>query len=230
MSDLIHVVPTAEQRQQFAAWAVAQTPKIRTVGPNAFAVPAALFTEVPERLLIGSHVDGHRYVSPDEDQEQHRQALTGTRGPEVTIPLTRPKQARQAADTSRLTELLGVATPDALTVPAPDDPVFSVPGGGSESAWAPPELEVEAGPPPPVPERTYGQHAIPLDTGGRDQEDAAGGMDRSNRAVDNRTDAEAGPYGCDLCDREFTTARGRDTHRRQIHTRNRGTGTNLAGT
>ncbi|MFF0092683.1 hypothetical protein ACFYSF_22355 [Streptomyces canus] len=67
--ELIHVQPTPELRRDFAAWAVAQVPKVRTVSSTVFAMPGALFTEVPERLLIGSVVDGHRYISPDEDQE-----------------------------------------------------------------------------------------------------------------------------------------------------------------
>lgn len=68
MSDFIQIKPAPEQRVPFARWAVAQTPKIRTVGTATFAVPAGLFADMPEPLLIGSIVDGHRYVSPDEDQ------------------------------------------------------------------------------------------------------------------------------------------------------------------
>ncbi|MFJ6014465.1 hypothetical protein [Streptomyces sp. NPDC092952] len=67
MNDMIKIQPARARRRAFAAWAVAQVPKIRTVGTNTFAVPAALFTEAPEDILIGSLVDGHRYVSPAED-------------------------------------------------------------------------------------------------------------------------------------------------------------------
>lgn len=70
--ELIHVRPAPERRRDFAAWAVAQVPKIRTVSTSTFAVPAALFTDVPEPLLIGSIVDGHRYISPDEDDGQEQ--------------------------------------------------------------------------------------------------------------------------------------------------------------
>ncbi|MDX3345887.1 hypothetical protein PV387_03410 [Streptomyces sp. ME02-6987-2C] len=78
--ELIHVRPAPALRRDFAAWAVAQVPKIRTVSTSTFAVPAPLFTDVPEPLLIGSIVDGHRYISPDEDdgQEQHEPAVEVT--------------------------------------------------------------------------------------------------------------------------------------------------------
>jgi hypothetical protein len=65
--ELIHVRPAPETRRDFAVWAVAQTPKVRTVSPTDFAVPVGLFAEVPEELMIGSLVNGHRYVSPQED-------------------------------------------------------------------------------------------------------------------------------------------------------------------
>lgn len=66
MSDFIHVQPTRERRVAFARWAVAQTPKVRTVSPHTFAVPPHLFTEAPEDILIGALVDEHRYISPTE--------------------------------------------------------------------------------------------------------------------------------------------------------------------
>jgi hypothetical protein len=75
VSDFIQIKPTPEQRVPFARWAVAQTPKVRTVGTSTFAVPAALFADMPEPLLIGSIVDGHRYVSPDEDEQQASELL-----------------------------------------------------------------------------------------------------------------------------------------------------------
>jgi hypothetical protein len=104
--DEIRIEPTAARRVAFARWAVAQTPKIRTVGPGAFAVPAALFVDAPEEILIGALVDGHRYVSPDEDE------ATGTPPPGG--------------------ELLGVATAEGFEVAAaggddsdPSDPSTS---------------------------------------------------------------------------------------------------------
>jgi hypothetical protein len=59
---MIEIQPSAARRRDFAQWAVAQTPKVRTVALNSFAVPAALFAEIPELLLVGALVDGHRYV------------------------------------------------------------------------------------------------------------------------------------------------------------------------
>lgn len=69
MTEFIKVRPAAGRRVDFACWAVAQDPKVRTVSSHDFAVPAPLFTHMPERLLIGAMVDGHRYISPDEDEE-----------------------------------------------------------------------------------------------------------------------------------------------------------------
>ncbi|MGW6460400.1 hypothetical protein ACWF94_31510 [Streptomyces sp. NPDC055078] len=145
---MIQVQPTKERRVDFARWAVAQTPKIRTVGPSLFAVPHGLFADMPEPLLIGARVNGHRYVSPDEDQGS---------------------------------ELLGVATPEGFS----------------------PELTGVPGEPlPEVPPEAYGPDSTPLPA--PDPDDRPAGQ----------TD---GVYPCTGCDKEFTTERGRDTHRRQKH-------------
>ncbi|KPI33271.1 hypothetical protein OV450_1359 [Actinobacteria bacterium OV450] len=64
---VIRVKPTPEKRRAFAEWATQQRPKVRTLSSTSFAVPPAAFQDIPEELLIGSMVDGHRYVSPDED-------------------------------------------------------------------------------------------------------------------------------------------------------------------
>ncbi|MEU7323417.1 hypothetical protein ABZ682_23125 [Streptomyces griseoviridis] len=69
MSTFITVRPARELRADFARWAVAQDPKLRTVSPLDFAVPNGSFTGMPEHLLIGALVDGHPYVSPDEQGE-----------------------------------------------------------------------------------------------------------------------------------------------------------------
>ena len=94
MSEMIEVQPAPVVLRDFARWATAQTPKVRTVSPHAFAVPDDLFVQAPEELLIGALVDGRRYRSPDED------AMVGTPPPGA--------------------ELLGVATPG--FTPAPGDP------------------------------------------------------------------------------------------------------------
>ncbi|MFF4755560.1 hypothetical protein ACWD5R_31965 [Streptomyces sp. NPDC002514] len=162
MSDMIEVQPTREQRRAFAAWAVAQLPKIRTVGINAFAVPAALFTEAPEEVLIGALVDGHHYVSPDEEN-----------GDEVPP---------HPECTASATELVGVATPGGLREVMPGQPL--------------PTAIAEADGPdsPPLPG--------PFEN-----------SDSNDRAVE----VPEGVFPCDGCDREFTSARGRETHRRQKH-------------
>lgn len=121
MRPMIQVQPTPELRRAFAVWATEQRPKVRTVSTTAFAVPAELFAAAPEEVLIGALVDGHRYVSPVEDEANGQEA-----GSEL---------------------------------PVPDD---SDPG-------------------------------------------------------DQADDKPEGVFPCPGCDREFTTARGRDAHRRQAH-------------
>ncbi|MFF1965449.1 hypothetical protein ACFVW5_17910 [Streptomyces sp. NPDC058232] len=145
MRPTIRVKPAREQMRDFAGWAVEQRPKVRTVAPDAFGVPADLFTSVPEPLLIGSLIDGQRYVSPAEDAAEGRPA---------------PGSG----------DLLGVATPEGLTAQE------SVPGE----------------PLPEVPTEAYGPDSVPLTAG-------------------------EGGFHCDVCPREFTSERGRDTHRRLKH-------------
>lgn len=65
---MITVRPTRALRVAFARWAVAQTPKVRTCSTTDFAVRPHLFASLPEELLVGALVDGHRYVSPSEDE------------------------------------------------------------------------------------------------------------------------------------------------------------------
>lgn len=69
MSDEIHIEPAPSRRVAFARWGVAQTPKARTVGVATFAVAPRQFVDAPEEILIGALVDGRRYVSPAEDEE-----------------------------------------------------------------------------------------------------------------------------------------------------------------
>ncbi|MFE3378707.1 hypothetical protein [Streptomyces anulatus] len=78
--NVIEIQPDPAQRRAFARWAVAQVPKIRTISPTSFAVPADRFTDAPEDILIGALVDGHRYVSPEED------AAVGNQPPETVVP------------------------------------------------------------------------------------------------------------------------------------------------
>ena len=60
---LVRVTPSAENRKEFAKWAVRN--RVRTVTSNSFGVPVALFTEIDEALLVGAIVDGQPWVSPD---------------------------------------------------------------------------------------------------------------------------------------------------------------------
>lgn len=147
MSEMIRVEPAHEHRQCFARWAVAQEPKIRTADHNAFAVPADLFTQAPEEILIGALVDGHRYVSPDE--------VTVIDGVSLNGPHAQAAAREQSPDFAPLED-----------APA-DDSDSSDPGS---------ELpEPEPGTP------------------------------------------ETAREECPHCPREFTTARGRDTHVRLTH-------------
>ncbi|MFF4179714.1 hypothetical protein [Streptomyces sp. NPDC001750] len=128
MIQLIRIRPTPALLVEFAKWAVAQRPKVDTVGLHEFGVPPRLFAGMPERLLIGSTVDGHRYVSPEEDATLGHPApgasgpvvppvatLVEESGPETIIPLHRPDRSRQLAETSGLEQLLGTAVPEPST-------------------------------------------------------------------------------------------------------------------
>ncbi|MFD6936270.1 hypothetical protein ACFWAP_08975 [Streptomyces goshikiensis] len=159
MSDFVRIRPTADRRVAFARWAVAQDPKIRTSGPDTFTVPVRLLPEMPEDILIGSYVDGHRYVSPEEDQAEGRPAPAA--------------------------ELLGVASADGL------DPADLS------------EQESEPGMPlPELPDGAYAPDSSPLP----EPEPAGEAGDRPDSV-----------FSCSDCDKEFTTERGRDTHRRLKH-------------
>ncbi|MEH0579120.1 MULTISPECIES: hypothetical protein [Streptomyces] len=111
---MIRVQPVRELRVDFARWAVAQTPKVRTCSTTEFEVPPALFTNVPERLLIGSIVDGHPYVSALDDEVPAEEldwlaAIPGEPLPPVsdsTYPpdaIQMPEPERQLAATSPAT-------------------------------------------------------------------------------------------------------------------------------
>ena len=65
---MVLVEPAGEQRQQFATWCIAQEPEVSTASHSAFAVPAELFKELPEPLLVGAYVDGHLYRHVTDEQ------------------------------------------------------------------------------------------------------------------------------------------------------------------
>ena len=65
---MVLVEPAGEQRQQFAAWCIAQEPEVSTASHNAFAVPDDLFKDLPEPLLVGALVDGRLYRHVTDEQ------------------------------------------------------------------------------------------------------------------------------------------------------------------
>lgn len=107
----IRVKPAAHLQTAFAKWAVTQTPKINTCSHVEFCVPPDAFTHMPEELLIGSLVDGHPYISPDEDAEttEHdtapddpQPATLGGEGAEFTCGVCeRPFPTERGRDTHR---------------------------------------------------------------------------------------------------------------------------------
>ena len=94
--DMVRVRPAAAQRQAFARWAVAQSPKIRTVNSFEFAVPPELFTVAPEEVLIGALVDGHRYVPCADAAPPPGGDLLGVARPEALTPPLPPAGERGA--------------------------------------------------------------------------------------------------------------------------------------
>jgi hypothetical protein len=150
VTEFIRVQPTRDNRRDFAGWACAQTPKVRTCSASEFAVPHHLFTDVPEPLLIGALVDDHRYVSPDED------AANGTPPPGQQPPAS-ASTAQEAATA-------------AVASSSPED-----------------------------------EHST-----------AASVL--ADEAADGQEEPPEGVFPCGGgCDKEFTTERGRDTHRRLKH-------------
>lgn len=198
MSGVIRIRPTAERRRDFARWSVAQTPKIRTVSESDFAVPADLFTEMPERLLIGSLVDGRQYISPEEEHQET--PGSGAQGPTADRPPTEPEEVRQRAKDPPTRDLLGVAIPEGFTTP-------ERPLQGARFGALP--LPAEA---------PYADGATPTAPVPGDKDQAP--------SSDPGPEKESAPYRCDQCSRQFTTAQGRSSHRRQIHARKPAADTN----
>lgn len=79
MRPFIRVQPATAVRKEFATWATRQQPKIRTVGPNTFAVTPGAYVAAPEGLLVGALVDGHPYVHvTDEAHQDEGESEAGT--------------------------------------------------------------------------------------------------------------------------------------------------------
>ncbi|MFC8723761.1 hypothetical protein [Streptomyces bacillaris] len=185
MPTLLQIQPTAAQRRAFAQWGVAQTPKVRTVSTNVFAVPADLFVDMPEELLIGALIDGHRYVSPEEDAQLGKQPPArlldcGTCYEEQGEEVHPHPECPARSELASLDATVAVFGPG-------EDP-------GGPVTESPAREAVPGEPLPEIPAEAYGPDAVPLPE-----------------------PEPEGSFRCDGCDREFTTARGRDMHVRQKH-------------
>jgi hypothetical protein len=129
MTEMIRVRPAADRRREFAIWAVAQSPKLRTVGPEAFAVPADLLASVPEELLIGATLGGQPYVPVPVGPPEDAVELTGVDTPpvldeqEATVgePLPPLPESAYPADAVPLPEPEPRPEPRPEPVPVPAD-------------------------------------------------------------------------------------------------------------
>lgn len=182
MSDLIRIKPAPALRVPFARWAVAQTPKVRTVSPSEFAVPARLFVDAPEEILTGALVDGRPYVPAVQEARLLGCGLCYEEAGEEVHP---HPECPQSAAAAVIPEREGV----------PGEPLPPLPG----EAY-PPDAE-------PLPSPEF----APLEDAPAD-EDGSDSSDPSRELPD-----ESGRFVCDACPRDFSTQRGRDLHRRQVH-------------
>lgn len=112
MRTVIRIRPAARRRRDFAAWAVVQTPKVRTCSEAEFAVPAHLVPQLPEELLVGALVEGQPYMPVDQ---------TGTTEGGTDQQPTAPVGPQ----------------PEPLEEPAPE-PAGATPSGGQDEASAEP--------------------------------------------------------------------------------------------
>lgn len=198
MNGFIGVQPAASRRRAFARWAVAQHPKIGTVGPNTFAVPPHLFAAVPEGVLLGALVDGQPYVPRG-------------RVPRATRQMKQAKQVKAAPAAKPRVQ----ASPRLPKRPVADlsTPATATPAAAEPQDTTLPEQEAEPGqPPPPVPATAYPSGAVPLGTGRQKQEETAAEISDSAHE-----DEQTPPFRCEDCERVFTTEHGRNIHRRRKH-------------
>lgn len=183
--EIIRVEPAPERRQCFARWAVTQTPKVRTADFDAFAVPADLFTEAPEGILIGALVDGRPYVPVEDDEEDPASDDQGFREAVPGEPLPPVPESAYGPD----------------SVPLDYSPFDDATTGGDEDG-----ARDSRDPGEEVPARPDGTYTVLLAADDSDPSDSG-----------DEDPSAAGDFPCDVCSRSFTTSRGRDTHRRQIH-------------
>ncbi|MFB0617226.1 hypothetical protein [Streptomyces sp. AGS-58] len=164
----IKVKPAPELRPAFANWAIVQSPRVDTCSHVDFCVPHDLFTLVPEELLIGAIVDGHRYRSPLEDEWQAATVLerVGAAGellhrlpPKVYPPGATPLEPAEPAQA----EPEPAQEPVEKAQSAPEVPHVAA----SESASAAPELVQEPAKASPAPEVKASARRTPAVAAGR---------------------------------------------------------------
>lgn len=134
--NLIHVRPAGDLRRDFARWAIQQAPKLRTVSEVEFAVPAHLYTHMPEELLLGAVVDGRPYVpvEPEPVGEHDSEAvaafgaLGGTDEPALAAVLEANARANASAGRD-VAELPKSADEQTVCEAAGCDRVFDSPRG-----------------------------------------------------------------------------------------------------
>lgn len=192
MSEMIRVEPAQEHRRCFARWAVAQEPKIRTADHNAFAVPADLFTQAPEEILIGALVDGHAYVPVQDGQESSEEDDDGITWAIAGEPLPPFPESAYGTD----------------SVPLDFSPLEDASPGDEEEGTDPGQG---------VPARPDGTYTVLLAVADSDSSDPGSDLPEPEPGTPVGAREEYDIHACPDCEREFTTSRGRDTHRRQIH-------------
>lgn len=96
MTYLVLVEPADEQRRAFARWCLAQDPPIMTTTASGSEVPADVFRDMPEGLLVGAYVDGHLYQHVAEEPvrltEIRIPVNDGPRPEPLSGSVTAPKQ------------------------------------------------------------------------------------------------------------------------------------------
>lgn len=208
MTGMIRVQPAPSRRRAFARWAVAQRPKLRTVGPNAFAVPPRLFAAAPEGVLLGALVDGQRYVPRDRPPRAKPRA-TARPGTKAATPNPNPgprsSPPPRPSPPPRSTEPVGPGEPPRPRDTTPQSRGPAVP----DTCAPPPESPLTTAPDPatelpaaPYPDNDEPYQLLPP------AEHAPGPPG---------VDSPAEMFPCDGCDREFTTEHGRLVHRRRKH-------------
>lgn len=186
----IHVQPAPPMRRRFAQWAVAQRPKVRTISTHEFAVPPRLYVDMPEELLRGSTVDGHPYVSPEEPTAP-------------TVATAATKNAQPPGPDSGAGGARAAAAHEEEPSTAPVEPAVDGTTGSSV----------------PVPERAPGPEHHPTTALASDDPafSLPGPSGEQEPAEESPGDADSAAFECAECDRPFTSARGREMHRRRVH-------------